>query len=241
MNEEHNQKLLIPSAIIAAGLIIAFAVMYSSGSGSKGASGNDADLSPSTEDSGGTVEINIAGAPFLGSPDAPVTVVEFADFQCPFCGRMFRETVPQIMENYIKTGKVKFVYKDFAFLGRESQRAAEAAKCAMDQDKFWEYHDFLYNYLWDNYYAEGQNGENVGAFSDSNLKRFARDLGLNTSDFNTCFDSGKYADVVSNDIEDGKAVGARATPTSFVNGRIIEGAVPYATFSQAIEEALSAR
>lgn len=237
MNNENDQKFLVPGAIVAAALIIAFAVLYSSGSGAKRTlEEKDLVIGPSPV---AGEEVNIEDAPFLGNPEAPVTVVEFADFQCPFCGRFFRDTLPQLVENYVKTGKVKFVYKDFAFLGRESTRAAEASKCARDQGKFWEYHDFLYKYLSDNYYDKGQNGENVGAFSDSNLKRFARDLGLRVDEFDTCLDAGKYADAVSKDVEDGRVAGVTATPTNFVNGIIIQGAVPYATFSQAIEEALA--
>ncbi|HEV7424691.1 MAG TPA: thioredoxin domain-containing protein [Candidatus Paceibacterota bacterium] len=104
----------------------------------------------------------------MGSLQAKVTVVEYADFQCPFCGKLFQETEPTIM-NYVKDGKIDFVYRDFPFLGSESIRAAIAARCAADQGKFWEYHDYLYNH---------QSGENQGAFSDVNLKSFASVLKL---------------------------------------------------------------
>jgi protein-disulfide isomerase len=105
----------------------------------------------------------------LGSSKAPVTVIEYSDFQCPFCGKFFRETEQTLIDSYIKEGKIRFAHRDFAFLGDESTAAAEAARCAGDQDKFWEYHDYLYNH---------QNGENQGNFSNINLKSFAASLGL---------------------------------------------------------------
>lgn len=105
----------------------------------------------------------------LGSSEAPVTVIEYSDFQCPFCGKFFKETEQTLMDSYIKEGKIRFVHRDFAFLGNESTVAAEAARCAGDQGKFWEYHDYLYNH---------QNGENRGNFSNINLKSFANNLGL---------------------------------------------------------------
>ena len=104
-----------------------------------------------------------------GNETATVTVVEYADFQCPFCGRFFRETEKNLLDEYVKAGKIKFIYRDFAFLGYESSQAAQAAHCAGEQGKFWEYHDYLYSH---------QNGENQGAFSTTNLKSFAGMLKL---------------------------------------------------------------
>jgi len=96
-------------------------------------------------------------------------IIEYADFQCPFCGKFFKETEETLIKDYVDAGKVRFVYRDFAFLGKESLKAAEAARCAGDQGKFWEYHDYLYNH---------QNGENQGAFSNLYLKSFAGELKL---------------------------------------------------------------
>jgi protein-disulfide isomerase len=105
----------------------------------------------------------------LGNQTAPITIVLYVDFQCPFCGKFFKETEQTALANYIKNGKVKLVSRDFAFLGSESQKSAEAARCAGDQGKFWEYHDYLFNH---------QNGENKGNFSSLNLKTYAKALGL---------------------------------------------------------------
>ncbi len=104
-----------------------------------------------------------------GGSGATVTVLEYGDFQCPFCGRFFKETEKTIIDGYLKDGKINFVYRDFAFLGPESIRSAEAARCAGEQNKFWEYHDYLFNH---------QNGENQGNFSDIYLKSFAGELKL---------------------------------------------------------------
>lgn len=105
----------------------------------------------------------------LGNADAKVAVILYTDFQCPFCGKFFKETEETIIKSYIQQGKIKFVHRDFAFLGNESIKSAEAARCAADQGKFWEYHDYLYNH---------QNGENQGNFSNVNLKLFAQKIGL---------------------------------------------------------------
>ena len=166
---------------------------------------------------------------FKGDPNAPVTIIEFADFQCPFCGRFFAETEPQINEQYMQSGKVRFGYFHFAFLGQESNWAAEAAECASDQDKFWEYHDILYG---------SQSGENQGAFNKGNLKRFAKDLGLDTSAFNECLDSGKYTALIQEESSTASSIGVRSTPTFLINGQAVVGAQPFEIFQQTIDSLL---
>ncbi len=166
---------------------------------------------------------------FRGDPNAPVTILEFSDFQCPYCGRFFREVEPQIAKQYIASGKVRFGYLHFAFLGQESLRAAEASECAADQDAFWEYHDKLFN---------SQNGENRGAFNDKNLKQFAADLGLDTKTFSQCLDGGKYTQYVQSQVNIGRQIGVQSTPTFLVNGQAVIGAQPFDVFQQAIEKSL---
>ena len=166
---------------------------------------------------------------FKGDPNAPVTIIEFADFQCPFCGKFFAETKPQIDEQYIQSGKVRLGYWNFAFLGDESTWAAEAAECAADQDKFWEYHDKLY---------ASQSGENQGAFNKDNLKKFAQELGLDTEAFNECLDSGKYTSLIQEDTSASSALGVQSTPTFLVNGEAIVGAQPFEAFQQIIDPLL---
>ena len=163
---------------------------------------------------------------FKGDPNAPVTIIEFADFQCPFCGRFFAQTEPQINEQYIQSGKVRLGYFNFAFLGQESTWAAEAAECAADQNKFWEYHDKLYS---------SQSGENQGAFNKDKLKQFAEELGLDTSAFNECLDSGKYTQLIRDESSMASSVGVRSTPTFLINGQPIVGAQPFEIFEQTID------
>jgi len=166
---------------------------------------------------------------FRGDPHAPVTIIEFADFQCPYCGRFFAQTEPQIDKTYIQSGKVRFGYFGFAFLGQESNWAAEAVECAADQNKFWEYHDTLYS---------SQSGENQGTFNKDNLKKFAKDLGLDNSAFNECLDSGKYTQLIQEESSKASSIGVRSTPTFLINGQAIVGAQPFEIFQQTIDSLL---
>ncbi|MBI3738473.1 MAG: DsbA family protein [Chloroflexi bacterium] len=166
---------------------------------------------------------------FRGDPNAPVTMVEFGDFQCPFCGRYATGAGLQVEEQYIKTGKARFGFVNFAFLGDESTWAAEAAECAADQNKYWEYHDKLYN---------SQAGENQGAFNKDNLKKFAEDLGLDTQAFNNCLDSGKYTSLVQDDTQFSSSLGVQSTPTFLINGQAVVGAQPFEVFQQTIDPLL---
>ena len=227
---------MIPGAIIVAGVVIAGAVLYVGG-GFKNRAPNGGATPPPAVITGSLADDD----PSLGDPNAPVTFVEFGDFQCPFCNRFFREAEAQIIERYVKTGKVRFVYRDFAFLGAESNAAAEAAECADEQGKFWPYHDRLYNFIWDSYFGKNQNGENVGAFSAANLERFASETGLDAGSFRECTSSRRYQAEVEKDTADGRAAGVSGTPTAFINGKILVGALPFGQFEVAIEEALAGK
>jgi len=146
----------------------------------------------------------------MGDPNAPVKVEEFSDFQCPYCARYHLEQEPEIIEKYVSTGQVYVTFTPFSFLGPESFSAAEAAYCALDQGKFWEYTDTLYR---------NQSGENRGAFSDNRLQAFAREIGLNMDEFNDCYQSGKYEQAVLDDRDTAQERGVNATPMFFVNGK----------------------
>jgi polar amino acid transport system substrate-binding protein len=167
---------------------------------------------------------------FKGTENAPVTIIMFGDFQCPYCGRFVSSTGSQIEEEYIKSGKVRLGYWHVAFLGEESQWAAEAAECAADQGAFWEYHDKLFN---------SQNGQNQGAFSKDNLKQFAADLKLDTSLFNECLDSGKYTQAVQDQTSIANQLGVASTPAFVINGYPIIGAQPLEAFQMTIEQELN--
>lgn len=171
------------------------------------------------------IEVSADDDPFIGDEDAPVTIIEFSDFQCPYCQRFYSETLPSILSNYVETGKVKIVFRDFPLgFHQYAQKASEAAECADDQGKFWEYHDRIF--------------ENQNLLSESNLKAWAQDLNLDTEEFNDCLDSGKYTEEVQEDMKDGSSYGVSGTPSFFINGIQLTGAQPYAAFEEIIEQEL---
>jgi len=179
----------------------------------------------------------------MGDPNAPVKILEYSDFQCPYCRQFWQNTEAQIVDAYVKTGKVYFVYhsmgnfvsdninKSQGTASTESQDAAEAAYCAGDQNKFWEYHDTLYT---------NWNGENQGGFVRKRLDAFAQTLGLDMPAFKACMDSSKYASQVSQDGADGLKAGVQGTPSFVINGKLVEGALPFDSFKQEIDAALAA-
>lgn len=164
------------------------------------------------------------GYPYKGNPQAAVVIEEYSDFQCPVCARYTREVAPRLDEKYVKTGQVYYIFRYFPFLGPESFRAAEAAACAAEQGKFWEYEYVLF---------ANQRGENMGWFSDDRLIGFAPRAGLDPAALGDCLRSGKYRDFIRQAAEAGRGRGVRATPTLFINGEKIEGlydAVFYETY-----------
>jgi len=168
-------------------------------------------------------QVSVDDDPVKGPSDAKVTIVEFSEFQCPFCARV-QPTVNQILEEY--GDDVRIVYRDFPLSFHQyAQKAAEAAECADDQGKFWEYHDKLF--------------ENQQALDTSNLKQYAKDLGLDSAQFDSCLDSGKYELEVKKDFQDGQSYGVSGTPTFFINGIKVVGAQPFSTFKQVIDSELT--
>jgi len=163
----------------------------------------------------------------LGSSEAPVTMVEFSDFQCSFCRKFWAETLPRLKQTYVQNGRVRFAYQHFAVLGEPSVAAAQAAECAGEQGRFWPYHDKLF---------ENQGGS---AFADSKLKRYALELGLDAAAFARCLDSRRHQQKIEDETRLGFQSGARGTPTFFLNGRLLVGAQPFEVFQAAIEEALA--
>ncbi len=174
----------------------------------------------------GPIDVSADDDPARGPLAAHVTIIEFADFQCPYCGRFHAQTLPQILQAY--GDRVRFVYRDFPLTDVHAfaEKAAEAGECAHDQDGFWKYHDVLFG--------------NQGALDRASLGRYAQTVGLDMAAFNGCLDSGKYAAEVASDLRAGVAAGVNGTPAFFVNGRPISGAQPYAVFKAAIDAALLA-
>lgn len=161
---------------------------------------------------------------FKGDPDAPITLIEFSDFKCPYCGRHANETAPQIEQAYVQSGVVRVGYYSLAFLSPESQFAAEASECAADQEAFWEYHNLLFTRL-----------GNGTSFDKETLKQYAAELKLDTAAFNDCLDTGKYTAAVQQQTAAANSIGVQSTPTFLVNGQPVVGAQPFEVFQQVIE------
>jgi len=185
------------------------------------------------------ISISLDDDPVKGNLNAPITIVEFSDFQCPFCAKFHSTTLPQLQANYIDSGKVKFVYRDFPIqsIHPNAVPVALASECADEQGMFWEYHDLVF-----------ENQKKWQGLSGSRMvntfEQYALELGLNTSDFNTCFESGKYADEVTKDLRDGTSYGITGTPGFFIGndelGHVkIIGAQPYPVFERLIEDQIA--
>lgn len=251
MKSDINPLTSTPVAILLAAIIISLVMLYSNGVivFSQSPSGksqitfnqpgkqlvgaapvpNAPNQPPAAGTAGQKVDVSSGHFPVKGKDGAKVTIVEFADFQCPFCERFFKETEAQILKDYVDTGKAKFAFRSYAFLGQESTFASEAAECANEQNKFWEYHDYLYTH---------QGSENSGAFTKDKLEGFAGEVGLNADQFKTCLETDKYAQKVKDDLSEGQKAGVNGTPATFVNGQLISGAQPYTAFQAAIDSAL---
>ncbi len=185
----------------------------------------------------GPVRVSVDGDPYKGSPTAPITIVEFSDYQCPYCARHVRETLPELEQQYIETGKVKYVFRDFPLssIHAHAFKAAEAASCAGEQGRYWEMHDHLFT--------------NRKALSQENLAHHAQTVGLNAGLFTECLNSGRTAPEIRKDLMAGQKAGVRGTPTFFIGRTVpgsssitalvmLRGAKPYEQFQQTVEAIL---
>jgi protein-disulfide isomerase len=184
------------------------------------------------------VTIPIGGNPVMGNPDAPVTMIEYTDFQCPYCDRFFSQTLPLIEKAYIATGKVKFVFKNMPLetIHPNAIPAAIAAECANEQGKFWEYHDKLFE--GQSAWARLDNADAIAVF-----KQYASDTGLDASSFGSCIDSSKYADKVSAESKEGRNYGVNGTPAFFIGNEKegylkLAGAQPFSVFQEQLDSQL---
>lgn len=233
IKQSQFDKFLVPGSIVVAGFVIALAVLY--GGGTFTETKTKQNLSAAA---GGAAAGNIEDDdPILGSPDAPVTLVEFSDFQCPFCRKLWRESFLQLKEKYIKNGKVRLVYRDFPLSGIHpgAEPAALAANCAEEQGKFWEMHDKIF-------FEQDKLGEGTVEFGLVDLSRWAKDIGLDESKFDFCLESGKYKAEVAADYADGIELGVTGTPHVFVNGKLlIRGALSWPQIETVIEQELAGK
>jgi protein-disulfide isomerase len=167
---------------------------------------------------------------YLGRADAPLTVEMFGDFQCPVCGEFARTTEPPFMTNYVETGKARFVWRDFAWIGVESFLAAQAARCAGQQGHFWGFHNYLFAH---------QQGENLGTFSQQNLTAIAENLGLEPNAFGACMNSGEEPKLIQQEVRFGVSLGIDVTPAFLINGDLRIGAPPSSRFPALLESYLA--
>ncbi len=172
------------------------------------------------------------GSPILGNPNAPITIVEFGDYQCHQCYNWFHNTKPMIMRDYIDTGKANLIFVDFAFLGKDSPKASQATYCADDQNMYWEYHNSLYN--------SQESKIDSGWANSERLKAFAFNLNLDMELFNECLDSEKYSKRVQYNSQQARDNGVRGTPGFFIvdsdfNQKQISGAQPFSVFKKILD------
>jgi len=185
-----------------------------------------------------TATVDVGKIPARGKDSAPIAIIEFADLRCPFCKQFFTDTEPQIIKDYVDTGKAKFYFRNYAFLGPASTLAANAAECANEQNKFWEFYDYMY--------ANQPSESDTSMYTNDNMTKIAGDLGVDKTKFSSCLTATKYADNITKDIADGNQAGGGSMGTpSFVIGKVgsdgkvtgalLVGAQPYATFQQTLD------
>jgi len=258
-NQNNNEKIsvkkstfngLIIGVIILVGITAFFAGSYTSNLNSNQISEDDLDDAMAklelkllqnqlpTKQPSAPVKISIDDDPIIGNPDAPITIVEFSDFQCPFCARFHTQTLPSIIEEYIDQGKVKLVFRDFPIqsIHPNALPASVAAECANEQDKFREMHDTLFEKQ-----NEWNKLETVDALSS--FSQYAADMQIDQKAFDSCLSSGKYIPEIKNDLDDGRDYGVSGTPGFFVgNDEIgyveLKGAQPFESFKKIIDAQL---
>lgn len=222
MEPENKDRFLPISIILAAAIIggsLVFSAFYRGGASGGAAGGVAAGVQQAAAGASLPADALKLGPrdAFLGNANAPVTVIEYGDYQCPFCSRFFANIQPQIVQKYVNTGKVKFVFRNFAFLGAESTASAEAAACAEDQNKLWAYHDALYAAKYADFNKGG--GEDDGFFNRTLFLKLAGQTGLDVTAFTSCIDSHKDAAIVQAENAAASGAGVNSTPTTFVNGK----------------------
>ncbi|HTP56956.1 MAG TPA: DsbA family protein [Candidatus Paceibacterota bacterium] len=245
-------SLSVPAAIVIAGLLVAASVLFVGSGGLALIFHSGVVATPQPGTGGGDITVDPSsvmgtGDPVLGNADAKVTIVEFSDFQCPYCRQFYVDTFAQLKKDYIDTGKVRLVYRDFPLtsLHPSARPAALAGACAQEQGKFWEFHDTVFSEQQKQEPDPSQVSKTM-TFTTSDLKKWAATIsGLNAAQFDQCLDSQKYANEVDADIAAGSANGpdgyplVSGTPTFFINGQRLVGAQPFSAFQQTIDAALA--
>ncbi len=258
--KKNNSVYVLPAAILLAAILISGSIFYNTkifiSKGLNGANtsvlGTDAGQgavpaapaqAPAAQPDSGPVKVSVDDDPVLGNKNAPLTLIEFSDYECPFCKRYFTETFPEIKKNYVDTGKLKIVFRDYPlpFHNPLATTEAIAANCSREQGGdavYYKYHDEVFN-------RTKSNGQGL---AKDDLYKIAADLKLNAGNFKSCLDSEKYKDEIAKDTADGSAAGVSGTPTVFIgkssaDGNItatkVVGAQPYASFKATLDQMLS--
>lgn len=222
-------------ALIAAILILVMALFL----WPKSTKPEEASMVPlsSTEPSQATTASTVPKL-IIGNVDAKVSIVEYADFKCPLCGRFFRETEPQIKKDYIDKGLVNIEYRPLPIISKDSTVAALGAYCSNEQGKFGAYHDATFNYIYDNHYSKSLKDEFSNIFTLELLTQIASKQGMDTHAFNTCMTSNKYSKAIEQSEAEAKQDGASSTPTIIIGKQKISGAQPFAIYKPLIESQL---
>lgn len=247
-----KEAWIIAGSILLGGLIISASILSSSGkfqrladSGSAAVAQPSGNPTPTAQQPAGQpsgpVKVSVDNDPVLGNNNAPITLIEFSDYECPFCKKSFTDLLPDLKKNYIDTGKVKLVYRDFPLsFHANAEKEAEAAECARSlgtDATYYKFHDQIFT-------KTTSNGTGLAL---TELPVIAKNLGLNVNQFQQCLDSGKFKDEVAKDIADGTAAGVSGTPSWIVGtsskdgqieGKLIVGAQPFSSFKGAIDELL---
>ncbi len=237
-------KLLLPGAILVAAVLISGTIIYTK-SPSKSLAGQNGQAVAVGQQVGnqpsGPTKVSVGDDPVLGNKNAPLTIIEFSDYECPFCKRSFDQLLPELKKNYIDTGKLKLVFRDFPLsFHANAHKEAEAAECARsqgDDTTYFKFHDQIF-------IRTTSNGTGIAL---NQLPVIAKNLGLNIAQFQQCLDSGKFKSEVDKDIADGTVAGVSGTPSWFIgkssndgliNGTLVVGAQPFSAFKPIIDQLL---
>ncbi len=235
--------ILLGSVIISLAILVSGGIIKLKGATSEATSPQQAaaQQQPAAPTPPAKVDMSLGHFPVKGDANAKVAIVEFADLRCPFCKQFYSTTEQQVLTDYVNTGKVKFTFRHFEFLGPASTTAGEAAECANEQGKFWDMYDYLY---------KNQPDEtDTSMYTNDKLTSIAGTLGMDTNQFSSCMSSNKYAQNITNDQNDGQTAGISGTPsfvigkldstgTKIIGGQVVVGAVPYTELKTTIDQAL---
>lgn len=238
-------KLILPGSILIAAILISGTIIYTKSPSKSLAGQNNGQLAAAGQQAGnppsGSGKVSVDDDPVLGNKNSPLTIIEFSDYECPFCKRSFDQVLPDLKKNYIDTGKLKLVYRDFPLsFHANAHKEAEAADCARDQGDdtiYFKFHDQIFT----------QTTSNGTGLALTQLPIIAKNLGLDVTKFQQCLDSGKFTNEVDKDIADGTAAGVNGTPSWFVgksnssgviDGTLIVGAQPFSAFKVVIDQLL---